>query len=154
MSKVENINQVKKVIKPWGHELWLASNHNDSKYALKEIFIKSPHASSIQFHEIKEETNYVLSGEGELLLSSKPIDIEKFKNNQYSDEELKEIVDSLVSHKLSSGSVFHVKPGFVHRVISTNDLKMVETSTLHLDDVFRILDESGRGHGKIDSEHK
>ena len=31
MSKVENINQVKKVIKPWGHELWLASNHNDSK---------------------------------------------------------------------------------------------------------------------------
>ena len=115
MSKVENINQVKKVIKPWGHELWLASNHNDSKYALKEIFIKSPHASSIQFHEIK---------------------------------------DGLISHKLSSGSVFHVKPGFVHRVISTNDLKMVETSTLHLDDVFRIFDESGRGHGKIDSEHK
>ena len=154
MSKVENINQVKKVNKPWGYELWLASNHNDSKYALKEIFIKSPHASSIQFHEIKEETNYVLSGEGELLLSSEPIDIEKFKNNKYSNEDLKEIVNNLVSHKLVSGVVSHVKPGFVHRVISTNDLKMVETSTLHLDDVFRIFDESGRGHGKIDSEHK
>ena len=38
--------------------------------------------------------------------------------------------------------------------ISTNDLKMVESSTLHLDDVFRISDDSGRGHGKIDSEHK
>ena len=98
--------------------------------------------------------NCILEACGDLLLSTKPIDIEKFKNNQYSKEELKEIIDGLISHKLSSGSVFHVKPGFVHRVISTNDLKMVETSTLHLDDVFRILDESGRGHGKIDSEHK
>ena len=43
MSKVENIDKVKKVSKPWGYELWLASDHNDSKYALK-IFIKSPHA--------------------------------------------------------------------------------------------------------------
>ena len=111
MSKVENINQVKKVNKPWGYE-------------------------------------------GELLLSTEPIDIEKFKNNRYSNEDLKEIVKNLVSYKLVSGAVFHVKPGFVHRVISTNDLKMVETSTLHLDDVFRIFDESGRGHGKIDSEHK
>ncbi len=154
MSKVENINKVKKVNKPWGYELWLASDHNDSKYALKEIFIKSPHASSVQFHEIKEETNYVLSGEGELLLSSEPIDIDRFKKNEYSKDELKKIVEDLNVHKLSAGSVFHVKPGFVHRVISTNDLKMVESSTLHLDDVFRISDESGRGHGKIDSEHK
>lgn len=153
MSKVENINQVKKVSKPWGHELWLASEHNDSKYALKEIFIKSPHASSIQFHEIKEETNYVLSGNGKLLLSSSPIDVKKFKNNQYTQDEIKEIINNLNVYELFSGLVFHVKPGFVHRVISTNDLKMIESSTLHLDDVYRLQDESGRGHGKIESEH-
>ena len=106
MSKVENIDKVKKVSKPWGYELWLASDHNDSKYALKEIFIKSPHASSVSF-EVKEETNYVLSGEGELLLSSEPINIDKFKNNEYSKDELKKIVEDLNVHKLSAGSVFH-----------------------------------------------
>ena len=154
MSKVEFLNQVKKVNKPWGYELWIASDHNNSKYALKEIFIKSPHASSIQFHEIKEETNYVTHGEGELLLSEKPIDIQKYKRGEYNQDEINKIIKNLISHKLKPGSVFHIKPGFIHRVISTNDLKMVETSTLHLNDVFRISDDSGRGHGKIESEHK
>ena len=153
-SKVEKIEEVKKVQKPWGYELWLASDHNYSKYALKEIFINSPHSSSIQFHEFKEETNFVLSGHGKLLLSKEPIDVERFKKKSYTENDLREIVKNLIEHDVSEGSVFHIKPGYVHRVISTKDLKMVEASTLHLDDVFRIFDETGRGHGKIQSEHQ
>ena len=34
--------------------------------------------------------------------------------------------------------LYFIKPGFVHRVVSTNDLKMVESSTLHLDDVLEF----------------
>ena len=62
-----NIEKCKKVVKPWGHEIWIASDENDSKYALKEIMITTGFKSSIQFHEIKEETNYILGGEGVLM---------------------------------------------------------------------------------------
>ena len=80
-----------KVVKPWGHEIWIASDENDSKYALKEIMIKTGFKSSIQFHEIKEETNYILGGEGILLLSKNKIDIEKFKNDEYTKEDLENL---------------------------------------------------------------
>ena len=115
--------------------------------------IKTGFKSSIQFHEIKEETNYILGGEGILMLSKEKIDIEKFKNNKYSEKELEKIVDDLTENKLNVGSVFHIKPGYVHRVISTNDLLMVEASTLHLDDVYRIKDDFNRGDGRIEKEH-
>ena len=39
-------------------------------------------------------------------------------------------------------------------LISIDNLTMIESSSLHLNDVYRILDEHGRGHGKIESEHK
>ena len=151
---IENINEIKKIIKPWGHEIWLASYYNDSKYALKEIFIKSSYSSSIQFHEKKEETNYIQSGEGFLLLSEKPIDIEKFKKNNYSNEEIQLIIKNLKEIKLEKGIVFHIKVGFVHRVISLTDLLMIEASTLELDDIFRLKDATNRSHGKILSEHE
>ena len=151
---IENIKSIKKIVKPWGHEIWLASYYNDSKYALKEIFIKPPHASSIQFHENKEETNYIQSGKGTLLLSEKPIDIAKFKENKYSQDEINSIISALKEIPLEKGVVFHIKPGFVHRVISHEDLLMIEASTLELDDVFRLKDETNRSHGKISSEHE
>ena len=150
---IENINSIKKITKPWGHEIWLASYYNDSKYALKEIFIKSPHASSIQFHEKKEETNYIQSGRGKLLLSEKPIDIDKYKNKKYSHGEINDLITNLKEIHLEKGVVFHIKPGFIHRVISEDDLLMIEASTLELDDVFRLKDETNRSHGKISSEH-
>lgn len=154
MSKVENIGDIQKIEKPWGHEIWLASYYNDSKYALKEILIRAPHKSSIQFHEAKEETNYIQSGSGLLMLSKDPIDIQKFKDGGYGSDELSSITSSLEAIELSKGVVFHIKPGYIHRVVALTDLLMIEASTLELDDVFRIQDDSNRGHGKIDSEHK
>jgi len=152
-SSIMHQEQIKKVNKPWGYELWLASDYNDSKYAFKEIKINTGFKTSFQFHEFKEESNYVIEGQGVLYLSNSQINIEKFKNNEYLEKELLEIIDSLEKHKLFEGSLFHIRPGFVHAVASTKDLKMCETSTLHLDDVFRINDEFGRRHGKIESEH-
>tara|TARA_B100000029_G_scaffold420823_1_gene426839 strand:- start:1262 stop:1732 length:471 start_codon:yes stop_codon:yes gene_type:complete len=149
-----NNNILKKVLKPWGYELWIASERNSSKFAMKEIFIKSGFKTSFQFHENKEECNYIISGEGKLLLSKEKIDVLKFKNNQFSDIELKEIVQNLSETKIEKGSSFYIKPHYVHSVISTKDLLMIECSTLELDDVYRIFDETGRGHGRIASEHE
>tara|TARA_B100000925_G_C21985884_1_gene464499 strand:- start:454 stop:918 length:465 start_codon:yes stop_codon:yes gene_type:complete len=153
MKFFKNQQEVKKVIKPWGHELWLASEATNSFYAFKEIFIKSGYKTSFQFHSKKFETNYIISGLGELHISNSVIDEKKFINNLYEPQELEELINNLNVFTLKPGCVFNVSPGFVHSVFSKNDLVMCETSTLHLDDVYRINDEYGRNHGRIDSEH-
>ena len=47
-----------------------------------------------------------------------------------------------------------IEPGTIHRMIATTDLRFVEASTTHLDDVIRLQDDANRQHGRIDSEHK
>jgi hypothetical protein len=149
-----NKQDIKRVTKPWGHELWVASDLNNKTYAMKEIFIKSGFKTSFQFHEYKEECNYIISGKGTLLLSENKIDINKFKKNLYTNENLRDITSNLKSYKLTKGSSFHIQPLYIHSVISIENLTMIESSSLHLNDVYRILDEHGRGHGKIISEHQ
>ena len=150
----EKNQNIQRVNKPWGHELWIASDLNNKTYAMKEIFIKTGFKTSFQFHEYKEECNYIISGKGTLLLSDNEIDVNKFKNNQYTNENLKDMLNNLKSYELVKGSSFHIQPFYIHSVISIDNLTMIESSSLHLNDVFRILDEHGRGHGKIESEHK
>jgi quercetin dioxygenase-like cupin family protein len=150
----QNNQNIKKVNKPWGHELWITSDLNNKSYAMKEIFIKTGCKTSFQFHEYKNESNYVISGTGNLLLAENKIDINKFKNFNYTDKDLRSLVNNLKIYKLVKGSSFHIEPLYIHSVISTNKLTMIESSSLHLNDVYRILDEHGRGHGRIDSEHK
>lgn len=147
-------NKIKKVNKPWGYELWIASNENKAKFAMKEIYIKSGFKTSFQFHEKKEECNYIINGTGKFYVSKNKINLQKFKKNNYSESELRKIIKNLKVYKLKKGSSFYIKPLYVHSVLSTKDLLMMESSTLELDDVYRIFDESGRGHGRIKSEHK
>jgi len=145
-------SEIKKVVKPWGHEIWLADGAPNFKYALKEIYFKSNYKTSIQFHEFKEETSYVKSGKGIFYYSTENIDLEKFKKNQYSQEEIRQIISDLQKREINSGDVIHIKPLLIHRVESINELTTIEASTIELDDVYRLNDEWNRGHGKIDSE--
>ena len=145
---------IKKVDKPWGYEKWIADGSPNFKYALKEILLKSKFKSSIQFHEFKEETNYIQKGEGILHYYPNPINFEKYQNNEYSDDEFNDILTNLKKQKLYPGMVFHIKPGIIHRVEAITDLTMIESSTIELDDVVRLNDEWGRHDGKIESEHK
>ena len=48
---------------------------------------------------------------------------------------------------------FHVKPGIIHRVEAVEDLTLIESSTIELDDVYRINEEWDRLNGNIESEH-
>ena len=148
-----SIDKVKFVKKPWGYERWIADGTPDFKYSLKEILFRAPHRSSIQFHEYKEETNYILKGKGILYYSVDPIDIKKFTDGLYSDIELRQIINQLQKKELIPGTVFHIKPGYVHRVEAVEDLLLIESSTVELDDVFRLEDDAGRRHGRIENEH-
>lgn len=146
------MSEIKKVIKHWGHELWIADGNN-TPYALKRILFKAGNRTSLQVHRYKFETNYVLSGTGKLLISQEKLDIENFLNKNMSLKEIEIYESTFKSIDLSAGCVFHVSPGFVHRVIAITDLEFIEASTIELDDVIRLQDDYGRTHGKILYEH-
>ena len=120
-----------RVNKPWGYELWLELNEH---YAFKLIHMKKGFQSSLQWHEKKVETNYVIEGEAEVLLQD--------ENGE---------MESRV-YKVGEGWCVPLKTK--HRVIAKTDYTALECSTAHLNDCIRFEDDSGRSGGKIESEHE
>ena len=62
-------NNIYKVNKPWGYELWI--NKGSKKFCFKEILIKKGNKTSLQFHKLKTETNFIYSGKCKLYYSIK-----------------------------------------------------------------------------------
>lgn len=147
------IIQTKLVIKPWGHELWIADGVR-TPYANKKILFLAGNQTSLQVHKHKFETNYVLEGYGTLLISKEFFNVDLYVKGNMSAEEVARHISKMESILLSPGVAFDVSPGHLHRVIATTDLTFIETSTCELDDVVRLQDDTNRQHGKIDEEHK
>ena len=112
---------VKRVEKPWGHELIWA--HTD-RYVGKVLHVKAGHALSLQYHEQKDEVIHVLRGRMKFFAGP-------------SQDALEEI-------ELSEGESFHITPGTVHRMEAVTDVDMLEASTPELTDVVRLEDRYGR----------
>jgi len=107
-----------KIQKPWGHEIIWAQT---STYVGKILHIKAGNRLSKQYHQIKEETVYVISG---ILYN-------------YDD------CDNI--QKFLPGESFHIQPHQVHRFGAGEiSVTLVEVSTPHLEDVVRIDDDYGR----------
>lgn len=119
------------VIKPWGQELIWA---HTEKYVGKILTIKKGHRLSRQFHNVKDETVMVLSGE--LILS--------IFTGCVADD--KDPVQGLVikDHRMSPGESLHIPPKTVHRMTAVTDCEVLEVSTPELDDVVRVEDDYGR----------
>ena len=115
MAKVEIVS------KPWGQEEILKIA---PKYVVKRITIQAGHRMSLQLHELKEETIYVLSGN---LIVWSSID---FEDNE----------------TFCPGSVIHVPPRKIHRfgAPEQGDVIILECSTTELDDVIRLADDYNR----------
>jgi mannose-6-phosphate isomerase-like protein (cupin superfamily) len=144
---------MKKVNKHWGHELWIADGSH-TPYALKRILFKAGNRTSLQVHEQKIETNYVLSGTGKLYISREPLHIQSFLENGMTENEVLSYENTFEVIDLHEGVIVDIKPGYVHRVVPTTDLEFMEVSTTHLDDVIRLQDDHGRTHGRISYEHE
>jgi mannose-6-phosphate isomerase len=111
---------VKVVTKPWGHEvIWAHTGH----YVGKVLHIKAGHSLSVQYHNLKDETIHLLSGEM----------IYRVKSG-----------DALQDMKLKAGESFRNEPGTVHQMEAVTDCQVLEASTPHLDDVVRLSDKYGR----------
>lgn len=104
------------VDKPWGREVWYA---HEERYAGKILEVTKGHALSLQKHEKKQETMYLL--EGRL----------KYHFNG-------------TDHEMVAGECITVRPGDVHRMEALEDSVILEVSTPELDDVIRLEDRYGR----------
>ena len=142
----------KVVSKPWGNEIWVADGKR-TPYALKRITFLAGKRSSLHVHEFKFETNLVISGNGFFEISANPIDISQVKNDFSLKQLLPEVLHDLISVPIGPGDIIDVQPHFVHRVTAESDLTFVEASTSELDDVFRLVDDAGRNHGRLEIEH-
>ena len=110
-----------KIEKPWGSEELIETNPN---YTMKKLFMKAGHSCSLQYHNFKHETVYVLSGK--LLF------------------EVGDTKDTLNKMELTAGMSYVIKPGTVHRMNGIEDTYYLEASTSQLDDVVRLEDKYGR----------
>jgi mannose-6-phosphate isomerase len=110
-----------RVDKPWGYELRWATT---DKYAGKLLHINKGEALSLQYHELKEEHQYVIKG---------AVDIELGGPD-----------GALTTHRMKVGDTLHIKPGTRHRLTAVEDTDIIEVSTSELDDVVRLEDRYGR----------
>ena len=107
-----------KVDKPWGHEIRWAITE---KYLGKILHINAGQQLSLQYHEVKDESIYVL--EGTLIVK---------------DRERATI--------LEQGDSMRIQPGTIHRFCAPNSthVKLIEVSTPEIDDVIRLEDDYNR----------
>ena len=109
-----------KVDKPWGHELVWAKT---SRYVGKILHVNAGEILSLQYHNKKDETMHVLSGE--LLLRTQD-------------------GDDLSERRFVAGESVHLPPKLIHQIEAVVDSDVLEASTPELDDLVRLEDRYGR----------
>ena len=107
--------------KPWGKEEILEIN---DKYMLKKLTMFAGKKCSLQYHNYKKETIYILSGK---------LRIYKGKNET-----------ELESKIYLKGDSITLEPGQIHRMEGVEDSVYLEASTPEMDDVVRISDDYDR----------
>lgn len=104
------------VNKKWGTERWLVNEPGG--YCVKEMTLLPGWRCSLHFHNVKDETFYVVQGTVMLLVDN-------------------------VMHRLEVGDHYRIKPGQIHRFHATGGVPatFIECSTYHDDeDVVRLTE--------------
>lgn len=114
-------DQVKRVEKPWGYELWWAYTE---KYVGKILHVNKGQSLSYQYHEVKDETIYLHNGE--MLL------------------EIEEVGGEREERTVTPGCAIHITPFTKHRMTAITDCDILEASTPEVEDVIRLEDRYGR----------
>jgi len=109
-----------RVEKPWGHELiWAKAD----RYVGKILHIEPGHVLSLQYHNKKDESIYVLSGEIILRIQQG---------------------ETLIERRVRAGEAFHIPPKQIHQFEAVVVTDLLEASTPELDDIVRLEDRYGR----------
>jgi len=107
--------------KPWGKEEILEIN---DRYMLKRLTMFKGHRCSLQFHNMKRETIYVLMGHLKIFYGSSK--------------------DDLVMRLCGPDEQITIKPGLIHRMEAEEDCVYLEASTPETEDVVRLSDDYQR----------
>jgi mannose-6-phosphate isomerase len=119
--KIEGMNKMNLIEKPWGSELVIEIN---DRYMMKKLTMWAGHRCSLQYHNIKCETIYVLSGKLRIYTGSTQ--------------------DQLTSRVFEAHEAITIVPGVVHRMEAVEDSVYLEASTPEMDDVVRLVDDYQR----------
>lgn len=107
--------------KPWGREEVVEIN---DKYMVKRLTMWAGHRCSLQYHNFKKETIYVLSGVLKIIQGASQ--------------------DALEEKLYRAGESVTIAPGQVHRMEGVEDSVYLEASTPEMDDVVRLVDDYQR----------
>lgn len=112
------------VTKPWGYEIRFAQT---DKYLGKILYIAKGHRLSRQYHEVKDETIFVL--DGTLILEIGDPSKEGFERKV-----------------LYYGDRYRIQPKVIHRFCAPDSCSatLAEVSTAEIDDVVRLEDDYKR----------
>jgi mannose-6-phosphate isomerase len=116
----------RRVDKPWGFEIILSPA--DAPYTAKLIHIRAGQRLSLQLHDVKVETQTLVSGPGILFLEDQD--------------------GRLQSIRMRPGVGYHVAVGQRHRLAAAEDEDAVifESSTPEVGTTFRLDDDYARPH--------
>jgi mannose-6-phosphate isomerase len=110
-----------RVEKPWGYEIrWAVTD----RYLGKILHVNKGEALSLQYHERKDEYQYVVSGSADIEIGG-PDGV-------------------LTTYRMVAGDTLHIRPGTRHRITAVEDTDIFEVSTPEGDDVVRLEDRYGR----------
>lgn len=124
--------------KPWGREIWFAWT---DRYAGKILELKKGHQFSLQYHERKMETQYLVKGK-----------LKVTKAGMKLGASLDAISGKRLQSKiLKAGDKIDILPYTIHRALALEPSVIFEVSTPELDDVVKLADDYGR-KGKGNNE--
>jgi len=118
---------MKTITKPWGKEELLELN---DKYCYKRIYFNAGHQCSLQYHEYKKETIYVVSGEGYIHLELTPKNGSKYSCNHTTSWRLKEaykgnLIVETIKLQIKAGDLLTsstTNPGYATKATETNNV--------------------------------
>ena len=140
--------EITTVLKPWGHEtIWAKTD----RYVGKILFIKAGCALSVQYHNRKDETVYLLRGELRYWVQKSETTGHRPLASGLRTAGTGETpvagrspIPDMIDVRLQVGDAFRLTPGTIHYMEAVTDCEVLEVSTPELDDVVRLKDRYGR----------
>jgi mannose-6-phosphate isomerase len=124
--------QTPKIVpKPWGREIWYA---DQAAYAGKVLEVTAGKRLSLQYHERKTETLYLLSGR--VRVTYRPL--------AAGEAPASATLGAEHEHLWEAGQALHIPVRTIHRFAALTDAVLLEVSTPDLTDVVRLQDDFAR----------
>jgi mannose-6-phosphate isomerase len=109
----------------WGEEILLVLSEDN--YTMKKLSIKAGKKGGLQFHRLKDEASYILSGR--MIL--------RFDDGS----------GNLSEREVGPGDWFHFPAGCIHQEEAITDVERIEVSTPHFNDRVRVENSYGLQEG-------